>query len=332
MNDIIQRFGFIKYLLENGAEIAPLEINYDEVETLASMNPSIWITNDGIGYINVRAVNYNLFDSRYREFTQDDQPTAYVCKDTYHLKTENYFGTINIDTLEINDISKVQMMNLHDPVWQFWGLEDARVIKWDENIYLCGVRRDIKENGEGRMELSKIENIDNTWTETERVRIPAADDDTAYLEKNWMPIVDKPWNWLKWSSPIEFAYFNIDEKELKITFTGDNAWDCYRGDSHLVKIDDNYYCFVHLVDNMQLRPETNARIAIYLHSILKFDSNLHYIGNCGTFMYDKRIPTEFGCGLAIYNDTCYLTYSENDAAAYIVKFNKELITNLEYIQ
>ena len=44
MNDIIQKFGFIRYLLENGAEIAPLEINYDEVETLASMNPSIWIT------------------------------------------------------------------------------------------------------------------------------------------------------------------------------------------------------------------------------------------------------------------------------------------------
>ena len=87
-----------------------------------------------------------------------------------------------------------------------------------------------------------------------------------------------------------------------------------------------------MVDCIQLRKETNARISIYLHTILKFDNDLKYIGNCGLFMYDNRISTEFGCGLAIYNDTCYLTYSENDAAAYIVKFNKELITNLEYIQ
>ena len=43
------------------------------------------------------------------------------------------------------------------PVWEFIGLEDARLMYWDDNIYLSGVRRDTKPDGEGRMELSIIE-------------------------------------------------------------------------------------------------------------------------------------------------------------------------------
>ena len=93
MVETIKECGFIKYLLDNNAQIAPLEINYNENEILASMNPSIWI-KDGVGYINIRAVNYNLFNSRYREYNQDDQPTAYINKYQSHLITENFFVII----------------------------------------------------------------------------------------------------------------------------------------------------------------------------------------------------------------------------------------------
>ena len=325
----IKEYGFVKYLLDNGAEISPLEINYDENEILASMNPSIWI-KDGIGYINIRAVNYNLFTSQYREYTQDDQPTAYVCKQETHLKTENFFGTINLETLEIQEISKVKMLKLHEPNWIFVGLEDARIIMWDENIYLCGVRRDIKDNGEGRMELSKIiKNENNEWEEIERIRIPAAGDDTAYLEKNWMPIIDKPFTWLKWSLPLEYCTYDIKENKLDNWFVGTLDLP-YRGDSHLIHIDNYYYCFAHNVLCHQLREETNARIAYYCHYILRFNEDLSSAGVFGSFTYDTRFSVEFGCGLAYDGENCYLTYAENDAAAFIVKFNKELLINLPY--
>ena len=327
--EVIQNYGFIKYLLDNNANIAPLEINYDENETLASMNPSIWI-KDGIGYINIRAVNYNLFNSRYREYTQDDQPLAYVCKEENALKTENYFGTIDLNTLEIIQISKVKMLSLHEPNWWFIGLEDARVIYWDDNLYLCGVRRDIKDTGEGRMELSKIEYINDEWVETERTRMPAAGDDTAYLEKNWMPIIDKPYIWLKWSSPLEFCSYNKSNNELNIWYTG-NFGQCYRGDSHLIHINNYYYCFVHDVMNYTLKEDTNARMSYSFHYILRInDNDLSPAGVFGPFAYDNRCNVEFGCGLAYDGENCYLTYSENDAASYIIKFNKDLLINLPY--
>ena len=43
------------------------------------------------------------------------------------------------------------------PLWDFVGLEDARLVKWDDKYYMCGVRRDTTTNGQGRMELSEIE-------------------------------------------------------------------------------------------------------------------------------------------------------------------------------
>lgn len=329
MIETVEKYGFVKYLLDNGAQISPLEINYNEIETLASMNPSIWIDGN-IGYINVRAVNYNLFNSRYREYNQNDQPISYINKKAYYLETENYFGTIDLNTLDIKQISKVQMMNTHEPAWLFTGLEDARIIKWDENIYLCGVRRDIQEDGQGRMELTKIEYIDNEWVETERTRIPAAGDDTAYLEKNWMPIIDKPWHWIKWSSPFEYCIYDKNTNTLKCEFNG-NYRSCFRGDSHLVHIGNYYYCFVHDVLNKQLRQETNARVSYYKHYILRINEDLSPAGIFGPFSYDNRFNIEFGCGLAYKDGKLYLTYAEDDAIALIVKFDVNIIINLPYV-
>ena len=42
----------------------------------------------------------------------------------------------------------------------FVGLEDARVVRWNNQLYICGVRRDVYDNGQGRMELCEID-----WTE-----------------------------------------------------------------------------------------------------------------------------------------------------------------------
>ena len=40
----------------------------------------------------------------------------------------------------------------------FIGLEDGRLLKWNDKYYLTGVRRDTTTNGQGRMELSAENN------------------------------------------------------------------------------------------------------------------------------------------------------------------------------
>ena len=328
MIETIKKYGLIRYLLENGGRIASLDISYPvEDGILTSMNPSIWINEDGSAYINIRGVNYNLFNCYSREITQDDQPIAYVCKEATHLITENYLGYIDLNTFEISGLTKVDMMYLHEPNWWFVGLEDARVIVWDNTLYLCGVRRDIKDNGEGRMELCKIEWVDGHWKETERDRIPAAGDDTAYLEKNWMPIVDQPYTWLKWCCPVEVATYNKESKTINDVFK-DTTGTPYRGDSHVVRYGNYYYCFVHNCYNKQLNSKTNARISRYYHHILKFDLDMNFIESVGPFAYSNDFSVEFGCGLALYNDKMYLTYCENDGASFIIEFDANLIEKI----
>lgn len=331
MDKTIKEYGLIRYLLQQGAKIAPLEIDFEnfgeQEDIMTSMNPSVWIDEDGTGYVNIRAINYNIFNSRYREFTQDDQPVAYVSWATTYLKTVNYFGNINLDTLEMENMSRVKMLELHEPNWVFIGLEDARIIHWNDKLYLCGVRRDIKDDGEGRMELSEIVNNDGTWTEINRTRMPAAGDNTAYLEKNWMPIVDRPYTWLKWCSPVEIANFDTETEKLDVYFTNNTGY-CFRGDSQLVHIGDFYYCFVHLAENLQLRPETNARMTAYNHYILKLNEELHVVDVSESFSYSNTFNIEFGCGLAYHNGYCYLTFAENDSAAFIIKFDADEIEKI----
>ncbi len=76
-------------------------------------------------------------------------------------------------------------------LWEFVGLEDARIVRWNGKLYICGVRRDLDTIGTGRMELSEIEITESGVKELKQYRIPAPNGDSSYCEKNWMPILGR---------------------------------------------------------------------------------------------------------------------------------------------
>ena len=75
-------------------------------------------------------------------------------------------------------------------LWEFVGLEDARLFRWDDKLWTCGVRRDLDTVGTGRMELCEIKVEDDRVIEVSRNRIEPPKE--AYCEKNWMPIWINP--------------------------------------------------------------------------------------------------------------------------------------------
>ena len=120
------------------------------------------------------------------------------------------------DDLSIKHVVSVDTSKLDsDPQWEFVGLEDARLFRWDNKLYLCGVRRDTTTNGEGRMELSEIRAKTTFVDEMSRTRIPAPGNKDSYCEKNWMPIIDKPYHFVKWSNPTEVVHYDIHSKITK---------------------------------------------------------------------------------------------------------------------
>jgi len=336
LDNKIYEVGLVRYLLENGAEIAPLELTgVSGRDILASMNPSIFIDGD-VAYANIRGVNYNLFSNgNLVDFSMENQPITYVSKDIYHLKTTNFMANIDLDSLELSGLSMVDTSLLDkEPLWDFVGLEDARIVSWpyggEKHMYLCGVRRDddTTKTGIGRMNLSEIELIDGRWVEVKRIKIPAAGDDKAYCEKNWIPIIDKPFTWLKWANPIEIARYDIETNKLDVDFKryyDESKMKPYRGDSHIVMHDGHYWCIMHDCDFRLLDKSTNARCCTYGHYVIELDEDLNVADVSGKWNYSNDFDIEFGCGLAIRDGYAYISYAEDDSAAYIIKFKADLL-------
>ena len=212
---------FAKLALDRGGSIHPLIIPSELNNGLGLMNPSIIFDDNKIKVI-LRAVNYTFYHSEKKLFQHQWGPLTYIHPENdLHLRTVNYYleldESYNITRCNKIDTSK---FDTYKPLWEFVGLEDARVFKWNDKLYTSGVRRDLDTIGTGRMELCEIVVDEDKVTEVSRVRIQPPNDPNSYCEKNWMPVMDKPNTYVKWSNPTEVVEINPETGESKTIFLG----------------------------------------------------------------------------------------------------------------
>jgi predicted GH43/DUF377 family glycosyl hydrolase len=140
----------VEKAVSNGGKLAPLVIPKGLTSGTGLMNPSIFIDDDGDILVNLRHVNYTLYHSEgEQKFPSRWGPLGYLHPEKdQRLVTENYICRLSAD-LEMTDYSRVEMLELHTPIWEFVGLEDARIVQWDGLYYLIGVRRDTTTDGQG---------------------------------------------------------------------------------------------------------------------------------------------------------------------------------------
>jgi hypothetical protein len=304
-----------------GGKLAPIAIPH----TFGGMNPSVFIDDDGDILVNVRVVNYILYHSENTQrFPSRWGPLAYLHPEKdQRLVTENYLVRLN-SNLEITDYAKVEMLNLHEPIWEFVGLEDARLVKWAGVYYLCGVRRDTTPNGVGRMELTEVE-IDKThWTvkEVQRTRLPAPE--SSYCEKNWMPILDRPYHFIKWNSPVEVfkAYTQTEQVSLR---QGIHPPKDQRGGSQLIRWGNCYISITHEVD--LFKNYLDQKDGIYRHRLCVYDDQLNLVGISKEFSFlDFRI--EFCVGIAEYEGDALISFAVADNAAFVLRAPRAIIEDL----
>lgn len=310
-----------------GGNLYPLVIP----ETFGAMNPSIFIDDDGDILVNIRVVNYTLYHSENNQkFPSRWGPLSYLHPEQdQRLVTENYVCKLDKD-FAISNYAKVEMLELHQPIWEFVGLEDARLVQWDGNYFLVGVRRDTDTFGTGRMEYSKIYINKDNWSvkEVHRVRIPAPAPDSSYCEKNWYPINDKPYTFVKWTAPTEIVLANpiepeveqLSHRESNVAFDKDQ-----RGSSQLICWGNMYICITHEVNLFQ--NYLKQKDAIYRHRLLVWDDQLNLIGASKPFSFlDFRI--EFCVGAAVYEGDLLLSFSAQDNAAFILRVPKPVVDDL----
>jgi len=317
--------------VSNGGRLAPLVIRHNEPDNTGIMNPSIFIDDDGDILINIRVVNYTLYISENEErFFSPWGPLTYLHPEKdQKLKTVNYFCRLDQD-LNVINTAQVEMMNLHTPIWEFHGLEDARVVRWGGDLYLMGVRRDTTPNGQGRMEYSRIELDKDNWTvkEVSRVRMPAPlQEDTSYCEKNWMPIIDRPYHFVKWTMPTEVVWSNPNEPESKqilLSETPPSPKD-QRGGSHVLAWGDYYIALTHEV--ALWRNYLNQKDSVYRHRLVVWDKDFNFKGLSDEFAF-LDVKIEFCTGAAVLGDNLLVSFSVADNAAFVLEVPHNVVDEM----
>ena len=321
--NLVQRA--VKY----GGKLAPLVVPTESKTGL--MNPSVFVDDGGEILAVLRHVNYSLYHSENRQlFPSRWGPLSYLHPENDQaLRTINYLVRLDKD-LKVTDHTKIEMMNLHTPCWEFTGLEDARLMQWDGTYYIVGVRRDTKPNGEGRMEYSAIE-IDKaefSAKEVHRVRIPdPGDDATVYCNKNWVPVLDKPYHFIKWHSPTELVYADpttsmCETVEHKGALTPPRD---LRGSSQIVRWGNMYVSISHEVD--LFKNYLKQKDAIYRHRLCVWDDQLNLVGISKEFSFlDFRI--EFCAGAAAYDGDLLISFGVADNAAFVLRTPGTIVEDL----
>ena len=314
--------------------IKPLIIDKDITNGTGITNSSIFVEDDKIHLI-MRHVEYTLYhcENEQKYQSAEQGPLSYYHReDKEELKTNNIYCELDPNTLDIIKEIKIDTSKLDvSPMWTFIGLEDARLVKWNNKYFLCGVRRDTTTNGQGRMELSEIIIEEDKVTEISRNRIEVPDIN-SYCEKNWMPILDKPFHFVKWTNPTEIVEVNLEQNNCKQIFKGDITFDLpfdIRGGSPLIEWDDNsYICITHEVD-FTLKNQNGFKNADYYHRFIIFDKDysIKYISDSFNFMTAK---IEFCIGLAQYKNDILITFGFQDNCSYIIKINKDRLSDLIY--
>lgn len=323
----------VKEVINFGGELYPLILPSNETNGTGIMNPSIYIDGNNI-LCNIRHVNYTLYHCEGEQlFGNRHGPLAYLNPENdIKLRTNNFLAELNSD-FSIKKYNKVDTSKLDiEPVWEFIGLEDARVVRWNGKLWYCGVRRDTKTNGEGRMELSEIEISKKGVKEINRYRIEPPNNPNSYCEKNWMPVIDMPFHFVKWANPTEVVKVDIHTgtSQTIVLKNGVTQNQNFRGGSHVIPFKGGRMCIIHEVDLW--KNKLQQKDAKYTHRFVVWDNdwNIKHISEPFSFM-DGEI--EFCTGLTEYNNNLLITFGFQDNAAYLLKMPIEYFekyTNIKF--
>ena len=319
-------------MLSMFGNLYPLIIDFDKTGGTGIMNPSILLVDDCL-LCNIRHTNYTLFHSEKKLFHHQYGPLQYIHPENdLKLKTQNilcnldYKNNYNIIKYDIIDTSNLD----REPLWDFLGLEDGRLVNWEDKIYLTGVRRDTTTDGQGRMELSELD-VNNTL-ETNRFRIPTPFDIDSYCEKNWMPVLDQPFTYIKWSNPTEVVKYNIKDNttnQIKLSNNYYSDYPDFRGGSQVIpiKYQNNKYYLAVTHEVCLFNSELGRKDGRYKHRFLVWDEDLNLIKISSNFSFMNG-EIEFCCGITILNNNLLITFGFQDNAAYLLEIEYEIIENL----
>jgi hypothetical protein len=317
---------FANVCIEGGGALYPLLVPRESAPGPSLSNPTILVSKENEIFVNLRNLNYVLYHSERGVFEHSWGPLCYLHQESdQRLVTNNVLcrldSSLNIISHKVVDTSFLD----ETPLWEFVGLEDGRLVDWENKLFLSGVRRDTTTNGQGRMELSEIVVKNNKVIEKSRMRIPAPAPDTSYCEKNWMPVLDRPYTFVKWTNPTEVVKFNPEDKTCKTILISERKpfeTPDLRGGSQVIAFEGHYLAIVHEV--CLYKSEAGRKNADYKHRFVVWNKNFELIEVSDAFKF-MGAKIEFCCGMAEHQEKLLITFGFQDNAAYLLSMPKQIL-------
>jgi uncharacterized protein YceK len=318
---------FVKLALENGGSFHPLVIPASDLKGPSLMNPSIYNDNGTIR-VNLRNINYTLYHSEKKKFQHHWGPLVYIHPENdWRLRTWNYMCEMD-DNMKIKRYNRVDTSDFLDKeLWEFVGLEDARIVRWDGKLYICGVRRDLDAVGTGRMELSEIEVTGDNVKEIRQYRIPAPGKNDSYCEKNWMPILDMPFHFVKWTNGTEVVKYDINTgttEQVAVKDWKDLGCIDLRGGSQVLPFGEGHMCLCH--ETFLTRSPQDRKDGTYRHRFVVWDKDWNVIQVSPRFSF-LNAEFEFAVGMCEYENDYLITFGFQDNGAYLLRISQEFVKN-----
>jgi predicted GH43/DUF377 family glycosyl hydrolase len=337
MHDL-RHHGLVYHALKRGGSIHPITLPKELTGETGIMNPSIFI-HEGRILLNVRHVNYTLYHSEGKQFPHLWGPLQYIHPENdVTLTTHNIMCELD-PNMNILSAGRIKMnLDTGEPTWNFIGLEDGRLFAWEGRLFLCGVRRDCYDDkGTGRMEMCEIEFIDNEWQEIGRHPIKAPGDDGTYCEKNWMPVLDMPWHFVKWCNPTEVIKYDIDTRTTTtVHLDEEKKYSQFhrdlRGGTQIMPIGNgNRLALTHETD--LYKDAFGRKDGHYNHRIVVWDKDWNIVHNTKDFHFmgtqidhttGHEYNIEFATGICVLDGNVLIAYGYQDNGTYILKMPEKV--------
>ena len=318
---------FVKLALDNGGSIHPLILPHQELQGPSLTNPSVYNDNGRI-LVNLRNINYTLYHAEKNKYENHWGPLVYIHPENdMHLRTWNYLCELD-ENMRIQKYFKIDTTDFPDQeLWEFVGLEDCCIVRWENKLYLSGVRRDLDTKGTGRMEICEIQFVNNEVKQISQFRIPTPVDKNSYCEKNWMPITDLPYHYVKWTNGTEVVRIDPETQTCEqICLKNWRDLNCadLRGGSQLIPFGEYRMCIVH--ETFLYNSEAGRKDGTYRHRFVIWDKDWNIVKISPQFSF-MGAKIEFCCGLTPYQDDYLMTFGFQDNASYLLRVPKETVKN-----
>lgn len=280
-----------------GAEWRPIDWSPDD--NYAPMNPSVCVTTDGRRLVLVRTVNYIVTN-------EGQYPTI---DGSGVIKTHNHVLEFDADWRPIRSTRVLDVSATPRSSFPVEGFEDCRLWQWDDRLLVSATVRDLADNPDGRCEMA-IASLTEEWA-VRGVR-PIRDYEGDRAQKNWMPVVGRPGQFVYLCDPTVVVDASADRTVEVARHEAPACLVDLRGGSQLVPHGDGWLCITHEV---AWRPER-----VYLHRFVKFGPDFRVIAVSDPY-YFTRVGIEFCAGLARDGDRLVASFGVNDASAHLALFD-----------